>query len=49
MEGEAEVWEAVPVGIRPALDVPSCTQQGLRPFKEELDGRSGWGEEQESK
>lgn len=35
MEGEAEVWEAVPVGVRPALDVPSYTQQGLRPFKEE--------------
>lgn len=39
-----------PLGVRPAFNMPSCTQQALRPFKEGLDSRRGReGKEQESK
>lgn len=47
MEGEAAVWEVVPVGVRPALNMPSCTQQGLRPFREGLDSRRGRREKEQ--
>lgn len=40
MKGEAQVWEVVPMGVRPALIMPSCAQQGLRLFKEGQDSKT---------
>lgn len=40
----------VPMDVQPVLNVPSCTQQGMRTFKEGLESRRGRrGKEQDRK